>query len=143
MQVAKTPTYPVICRFPFYVALLSECTDVIDRQTDRRYNRSISMTCMPSIKCINCYIYYKYRTVCLCHKREERYTERQSRETQLWLVNIKNDASRHFAFSLSLCPERDRIGLAQMRTHHVEKFRECWLTSVSYTHLTLPTILRV
>ena len=47
MQVAKTPTYPVKCRFPLFIALCDHNPPTLqtDGQTDGRHARSISSTC--------------------------------------------------------------------------------------------------
>jgi len=47
LQVAKTPTYPVMCRFPVYVALCNHNPPMLqtDGRMDGRHARSISATC--------------------------------------------------------------------------------------------------
>ena len=48
VQVAKTPTYPVMCRFLLFVASSyhhNSSTLQTDERTDGRYPRSISVTC--------------------------------------------------------------------------------------------------
>jgi len=46
VQVAKTSTYPVVCRFP----LLLHCDHNLTLQTDGRHARSISVTCEYRVK---------------------------------------------------------------------------------------------
>jgi len=43
MQVTKTPTYPVMCRFPLFVAL---CDHNPDGRTDERMNVMLVASCI-------------------------------------------------------------------------------------------------